>query len=154
MTLSDIKQYLTQLETIVFELPNGQLVPSHFHVTEIGKITKHFIDCGGTVRKEERVSFQLWSEDDYKHRLHPKKLLEIIELFEKTIAIKNTIIEVEYQGNTIGKYGLDFNGSHFLLTAKLTDYLAKNKCRIPPKKEWAFNKIRNQSTCDSKSGCC
>ena len=49
------------------------MVPSHFHVTEVGKITKHFIDCGGTVRNEEVVNFQLWQADDYDHRLHPEK---------------------------------------------------------------------------------
>ena len=60
MKLSEIKSILGNLNTIAFQLPNGKLVPSHFHVTEVGKITKNFIDCGGTVRKEEVVNFQLW----------------------------------------------------------------------------------------------
>ena len=46
MKLSEIKNTLGQLDKIAFMLPNGKLVPSHFHVTEIGKISKHFIDCG------------------------------------------------------------------------------------------------------------
>ena len=50
MKLSEIKNQLKKLTTIAFQLPNGELVPSHFHVTEVGKITKHFIDCGGVVR--------------------------------------------------------------------------------------------------------
>ena len=61
MTLSEVKLVLKQLDTIGFQLPNGQLVPKHFHVTEVGTITKAFIDCGGTVRKEEVVNFQLWN---------------------------------------------------------------------------------------------
>ena len=52
MTLSEIKNKLNKLDKIGFQLPNGKLVPNHFHVTEVGKITKHFIDCGGTVRNE------------------------------------------------------------------------------------------------------
>lgn len=44
MKLSQVKSVLKELETIGFQLPNGELVPSHFHVTEVGKITKHFID--------------------------------------------------------------------------------------------------------------
>ena len=48
MTLAEIKSALQTLETISFKLPDGSLVPSHFHVTEVGKVTKHFIDCGGT----------------------------------------------------------------------------------------------------------
>ena len=47
MKLSQIKNELQKLNTIAFQLPNGELVPSHFHVTEVGKVTKHFIDCGG-----------------------------------------------------------------------------------------------------------
>ena len=60
MTLSEIKNHLKHLETIAFQLPNGELVPKHFHVTEVGKISKHFIDCGGTVRTENVINFQLW----------------------------------------------------------------------------------------------
>lgn len=74
MKISEIKTQLKQLDKIAFVLPNGKLVPSHFHVTEIGKISKTFIDCGGTLRKEETVNFQLWEENDYDHRLHPEKL--------------------------------------------------------------------------------
>ena len=66
MKLSEVKSNLKQLETIAFQLPNGDLVPRHFHVTEVGTITKNFIDCGGTVRKEEVINFQLWNENDYE----------------------------------------------------------------------------------------
>ena len=80
MTIQEIKKELGNLSEIAFQLPNGELVPSHFHVTEVGKVTKHFIDCGGTVRNEVVANFQLWEENDYDHRLHPKKLIHIIEL--------------------------------------------------------------------------
>ena len=46
MTLYQLKEQLQQQTTLAFELPNGSLVPNHFHVTEVGKVTKHFIDCG------------------------------------------------------------------------------------------------------------
>ncbi|MFM2394621.1 MAG: hypothetical protein RLZZ546_2603, partial [Bacteroidota bacterium] len=77
MKLSTIKKHLTELSTISFKLPDGTLVPEHFHVTEVGEITKNFIDCGGTIRHEKVVNFQLWYSDDYNHRLHPEKLLAI-----------------------------------------------------------------------------
>ena len=119
MKLSEIKNHLISLETRAFKLPNGALVPSHFHVTEVGKITKDFIDCGGKVRSEAVINFQLWEENDYDHRLHPEKLLQIIELSEKMFKFDDLEIEVEYQGKeTIGKYGLDFDGKNFLLTSK------------------------------------
>ncbi|TYP96467.1 hypothetical protein C7447_10733 [Tenacibaculum adriaticum] len=155
MKLSEIKKNLRNLETIAFELPDGSLVPSHFHVTEVGKVSKHFIDCGGTVRKEEVINFQLWNENDYDHRLHPEKLTHIIELSEKTLGLDDLEIEVEYQGETIGKYGLDFNGTNFLLTTTLTDCLAKDKCGITPKPKVKMSELQNQtSCCDPTSGCC
>ena len=40
MKLSEIKNQLKNLTQIGFQLPNGELVPSHFHVTEVGLITK------------------------------------------------------------------------------------------------------------------
>ncbi len=128
MKLSQIKRTLVDLESIAFQLPNGELVPRHFHVTEVGMITKNFIDCGGTLRNEEVINFQLWSANDYDHRIHPEKLLHIIELSEKTLGLPDLDIEVEYQGETIGKYGLDFDGTNFLLTTKATDCLAKDNC--------------------------
>nr|WP_321223146.1 DUF6428 family protein [uncultured Psychroserpens sp.] len=155
MKLSQVKQALNNLETISFKLPNGELVPNHFHVTEVGKITKHFIDCGGTVRKEEVVNFQLWNANDYDHRLHPEKLLNIIELSENVLGIEDLEIEVEYQADTIGKFGLDFDETHFLLTSKQTDCLAKDQCGIPAAKpKLELSKISSKNTCAPGSGCC
>lgn len=156
MKLSEIKSKLNQLETIAFQLPNGSLVPNHFHVTEIGKITKDFIDCGGTIRHEEVVNFQLWEANDYDHRLHPEKLLSIIELSEKALNIGDFEIEVEYQGDTIGKYSLDFDGKNFLLTSKQTACLAQDACGIPDSKPKAkLSELQNQTACCTPdSGCC
>lgn len=155
MKLSEIKNKLNILDKIAFQLPNGELVPNHFHVTEVGKITKHFIDCGGTVRKEEVANFQLWNANDYDHRLHPEKLLSIIELSEHILGTGDLDIEVEYQGNTIGKFGLDFDGKNFLLTNKKTDCLAKDKCGIPEEKpKTNLSELKNEPSCSPGSGCC
>lgn len=155
MKLSEVKNKLNQLKTISFRLPNGELVPNHFHVTEVGKITKHFIDCGGTVRNEEVVNFQLWNANDYDHRLHPEKLLNIIELSEKILGIEDLEIEVEYQGDTIEKFGLDFEGNHFLLTNKQTDCLAKDNCGIPVEKSKVkLADLNNEPCCSPGGNCC
>ncbi|TVZ25122.1 hypothetical protein JM83_0021 [Gillisia sp. Hel_I_86] len=155
MKLSQIKAQLTQLDKIAFQLPNGDLVPNHFHVTEVGKITNHFIDCGGTERKEEVANFQLWNANDYNHRLHPSKLLNIIELSEKILEIGDLEVEVEYQADTIGKFGLDFDGKNFLLTSKQTDCLAKDQCGIPTEKpKMKLSDIQTAISCAPGSGCC
>ncbi len=78
MKLSEVKNALLNMDDVNFILPNGNQVPPHFHVTEVGIITKNFIDCGGTVREEKMVNFQLWEANDFDHRLAPQKLLNII----------------------------------------------------------------------------
>ena len=157
MKLSQIKNELKSLSTIAFQLPNGELVPSHFHVTEVGKVSKHFIDCGGIVRNEEVANFQLWEANDYDHRLHPEKLLQIIELSEAKLQIPDLEIEVEYQSDTIGKYGLEYNGISFQLTSKLTACLAEDACGIPAEKQKIkLSEIGNQTenTCKPGGKCC
>jgi hypothetical protein len=73
MKLSEVKEKLNSVSEVSFVLPNGTHVPAHFHVTEVGEITKHFIDCGGSVRIEKVVNFQLWEANDFDHRLAPQK---------------------------------------------------------------------------------
>jgi len=156
MKLSKVKEQLSNLTELRFQLPDSSCVPEHFHITEVGMITKQFIDCGGTMRNEKVVNFQLWKANDYEHRLAPQKLLNIIELSEQMLNIEDLEVEVEYQANTIGKYGLEFNGSYFLLTTKQTDCLAKDKCGIPPEKlKTSLSDLKEQEdTCVPGSGCC
>lgn len=155
MKLSEVKSALQRLETMSFRLPNKNMVPNHFHVTEVGKITKQFVDCGGTLRNEEVVNFQLWNANDYDHRLHPDKLLDIIKLSEKILKIGDLEVEVEYQAETIGKFGLDFDGESFLLTSKQTDCLAKDSCGIPVEKQKIkLSDLSSQPSCSPGGNCC
>jgi hypothetical protein len=157
MKLSDIKQLLSNAESVNFELENGVNVPEHFHVTEVGVVTKHFIDCGGTVRNEKVANFQLWDANDFEHRLKPKKLLDIIALSEKVLGMEDLEIEVEYQANTIAKFELGYNGKNFLLINKQTNCLAQDKCGIPADK-LKVNISQMTSTaaacCTPGGGCC
>ena len=130
MKITEVKEQLNNLQQLRFKLPDGSCVPKHFHVTEVGVTTKKFIDCGGTVRVEKAVNFQLWEADDVDHRLAPKKLLKIISLSQAILDMEGLEVEVEYQSVTIGRYGLDFDGTNFLLTPKQTDCLAKGECGI------------------------
>jgi hypothetical protein len=155
MKLSQIKTLLGTVETVSFQLPNGTFVPEHFHVTEVGLITKNFIDCGGTVRKETVVNFQLWDANDFEHRLKPKKLLDIIQLSEKVLGIEDFEVEVEYQDTTIGKYDLGFNGENFELLNKNTACLAQENCGIPSEKQKIrLSDVKNESCCTPGGSCC
>lgn len=164
MKLSQVKALLPTLNQVAFRLENGQFVPDHFHVTEVGMITKHFIDCGGTIRNEKAVNFQLWSANDFDHQLKPAKLLKIIELSEDKLGIEDAEVEVEFQSETIGKYGLGFDGTHFVLQNKKTACLASDHCGIPQngaaftleKPKVRLSELTNPSSacCTPGGGCC
>ena len=154
MKLSEIKTILATLDNVAFQLPNGNFVPEHFHVTEVGLITRNFIDCGGTVRKETVTNFQLWNANDFEHRLKPQRLLNIIALSERTLGILDDQIEVEYQSETIGKYDLEFNGKNFVLVNKQTACLAEDQCGIPQKESKLEVNPNQQNTCTPGGGCC
>jgi hypothetical protein len=155
MRLSSIKYFLSQVEEVNFKLQNGTSIPAHFHVTEVGVVTKHFIDCGGTIRNEKVANFQLWDANDFDHRLKPQKLINIIKLSEDKLGMEDLEIEVEYQSETIGKYDLEFNGQNFILVAKNTACLASDSCGIPQEKlKVNLSELTTQSTCKPGGGCC
>lgn len=156
MKLSAFKEQLKGVDQLNIELPNGQKVPAHFHVTEVGQIEKNFIDCGGMIRKELKVSFQLWQaqEEDDNHRLKAEKLLNIIQLSEDKLNIQDAEIEVEYQGASIEKYGIDFNGENFQLVNTQTDCLAKESCGIPLQKPRVKLSDLQKNSCTPGGGCC
>lgn len=155
MKLSDVKKVLTESATIGFQLPDGSLVPSHYHVTEVGMVEKNFIDCGGTIRKENVISFQLWYSYDYNHRIHPEKLLQIIQISESKLDLPDWEVEVEYQTDTIGKFALDYDGTNFKLLAKQTDCLAKDNCGIPIQKlKVPLSQLQQSACCGEGSDCC
>jgi hypothetical protein len=150
MKLSELKSILDEIETVEFELPDGNLIPQHFHVTEIGQVDKRFMDCGGKLRKESVINFQLFSADDYDHRLSVKKLKSILKQSEQTLLLDDLEIEVEFQSDTIGKYHLDFEHSRLKLVTTQTACLATDKCGIPSLS--SSNSTKN--SCTPGSGCC
>ncbi|MEQ7800187.1 DUF6428 family protein [Pedobacter sp. ASV1-7] len=155
MKLSEIKEILVTAEGVNFKLENGNSVPEHFHVTEVGIITKDFIDCGGTVRHEKVANFQLWDANDYEHRLKAGKLLNIISLSEKVLGMEDSEIEVEYQAETIGKYDLGYDGENFLLISKKTACLAMDKCGVPAEKQKVeMVNLTSGAACTPGGGCC
>lgn len=151
MRIFEIKQTLAELAAVSFRLPDGTYLPAHFHVTEVGLVTKHFIDCGGTERTETVANFQLWEAGDYDHRLAPQKFLHILQLSERILGSEDLEIEVEYQQATIGKFGLALDGQDFVLTPKQTACLAQDSCGIPDP-QFALPQL--QTACTPGGGCC
>lgn len=156
MYLNEVKEALKEIDELRFILPNGSEIPPHFHITEVGMITKNFIDCGGKIRQEKVINFQLWEANDFDHRLKAEKLLNIINISENKLSLDNAEIEVEYQANTIGKYGLDFRNGQFQLTNKPTACLAEDACGIPKvKPRIKLSSISAMpAACGENSSCC
>lgn len=158
MNLEELKSKLHSIDSLNFQLPNGTVLPEHFHLTELGLTSKKYIDCGGTIRNEAFINFQLWEQNgDENHRLNPKKLLKIIEKSENVLELPNAEIEVEYQGESILKYNLEFKNGVFHLLATHTDCLAKENCGIPeqkPRKQLNELQSKVEACCSPESSCC
>ncbi|WP_235297385.1 DUF6428 family protein [Portibacter marinus] len=152
MNLNEIKEELKARDHVGFVLPDGKKVPAHFHVTEIGKVDKHFMDCGGKERKEVKASIQLWSSIDIHHRLTPEKLIKIIDLSQKKLGLTDEEVEVEYQGDTVGKYALDSGSGDFQLVPTQTTCLAKEDCGVPKLIVNLADKA--DACCSTDSMCC
>jgi hypothetical protein len=149
MLLSELKEKLQVVQALHFTTSGGASVPPHFHITEVGQSLKQFIDCGGTIRQDNAITLQLWASSDVDHRLTPQKLLSIIDLSINKLNIGNYPVEVEYQSDTIGKYGLEFIDGTFVLTNTHTACLASDACGVPVQKN-----LVTQSCCAPGSGCC
>lgn len=116
-------------------LPNGEFVPDHFHVTEIGYMHKTFVDCGGTKRELKTCQLQVWTANDIDHRLSSKKLLKIIKLSDSIIEDKDLEVMIEYGNDVASQYKLTNieatpKGLLFVLSGKQTDCLAPDKCGV------------------------
>ena len=82
MTLTALRDLLAAHPAagLHFMLPDGDFVPAHFHVTEVGRVQKDFIDCGGTTRSATTCVLQVWAAGDTDHRLDTTRLAAIMRL--------------------------------------------------------------------------
>jgi hypothetical protein len=115
-------------------LPSGEFIPDHFHVTEVGRVDKDFIDCGGTRRIDSACVIQVWTANDVDHRLSASKLRKILGL-GAVLGVSNMRVEIEYGEDVASLYKLSHvevtpGGLLFVLAGKKTDCLAPDKCGV------------------------
>ena len=120
---------------LLLKLPSEEYVPAHFHVTEVGKVSKDFVDCGGVRRSEQTCVLQTLVANDIEHRLRANKLSRILESAGQLELSEGCAVEFEIQGNTIQIFSLDgvqVDDNHMTLSlrAKQTACLAPDKCGI------------------------
>lgn len=121
--------------SLTFMLPSGEKMPDHFHVTEVGRVEKDFIDCGGTRRQETSCLLQTWTSHDVEHRLQAGKLAKILKLAAPILGSEDLPVQVEYGPEVAAQYYLSqvevsLLGLRLWLVAKQTDCLAKDQCGV------------------------
>lgn len=158
MTLTELKEILGghPQSAVRFLLPTGSKVPPHAHVTEVARIDKRFIDCGGTARTESVCRLQTWFQDDTEHRLSAGKLLAILEKSRGIVQDESLEVEIEHEAPFISHFPIvtvEAKGDSliFHLGVKHTDCLAKDSC-IPPKPSSMLDFKPLPSL--KESGCC
>ena len=139
MKTSELKKALTQhpKHTLRFILPTGSKVPPHAHVTELARVDKKFVDCGGTFRTESTARLQTWFADDTGHRLDSTKLLKILSAGATLFGADDLPVEVEHEAPFISYFpiaGIEAEGDSLFirLGTKHTACLAEDKCGVAP----------------------
>ena len=138
MKLRALKSFLLQYPAAQprFVLPDGDHVPAHFHITEVGHVAKRFIDCGGTLHDAtETCLLQTYVAHDVNHRLDAGTFAKILELGAQVLPHDDLEVEVEYEDCSVSQYpiaGGEPAGDLLLFTLgeRHTDCLDKEKCGL------------------------
>jgi hypothetical protein len=158
VTLSELKSLLTEHSDRFFRiaLPDGNAVPVSFHVTEVGRLQKSFLDCGGKLRETTTCQLQIWVGEDYDHRIETGKMASILEKAKTLLPDDSIPVEIEYEDRVISQYTIQ---SHALtddaviltLAHKHTECLAPELCGLPSLRLPAIGP--KAPSCGS-NGCC
>lgn len=110
------------------------IVPAHYHVTEVGRVTKQFVDCGGTFRQHDSCLIQIWTANDKEHRVDTNKLSKIMQVASSLLEDRLPV-EAEYGEGAASQYRLESCGvsDKMVMLAfepKKTNCLAPDKCGI------------------------
>jgi hypothetical protein len=162
MKLSELKKQLglQPAATVRFLLPDGNSVPAHAHVTEVARIDKQFVDCGGMLRNDSLCRLQTWFADDVEHRLTAGKLLKILDKARLFLASDDLEVDVEHEVGFISQFPLESvevspHSVIFHLGTRHTACLAMEKCLPPGKSASEFNPLKfNFHRQPEPAGCC
>jgi hypothetical protein len=136
MKLSDLRAVLEKHPNTLprFVLPDGDFIPAHAHVTEVGHVVKNFIDCGGVTGKSETVLLQTHVGQDTDHRLKTDRFAKILQLGERIVPHDQLDVEVEYDCCVVAQYPVSevkAAGAHLdvILGKRRTQCLAQERQR-------------------------
>ena len=119
--------------------PDGDPIEAHFHVTEVGRVQKDFVDCGGTIRRTRTCLLQTWVGDDHDHRITAGKLLKALDHAVPVLGGEDLPLELEYEACNVVQLKVtavvaEAERLVIQLASKHTDCLAKELC-VPAAKD-------------------
>jgi hypothetical protein len=117
-----------------FVLPDGDYIPAHAHVTEVGHVVRNFIDCGGLTGKEEKVLLQTHVGDDTDHRLRSDSFAKILRLGNRVVPSADLDVDVEYDCCVVAQYPISEatrDGEHLNLILQR----GRTQCRARERRE-------------------
>ena len=164
MTLFEFKTLLHQNRETLFQvvLPHGDAVPISFHITEVGRVEKTFLDCGGKLHTRSTCQLQVWVGPDEDHRIQAGKMADILERSGQVVPDDSLELELEYEREDgfVSQFPVaDFEVSQGAVVLRLgvrhTQCLAPELCIVPSAKSQpiALNVLSNGCGC-GPSGCC
>jgi hypothetical protein len=150
MTLHDLQYALDANPKLFlrFVLPDGDYIPAHAHVTEVGHLVRNFIDCGGLTGKDEKVVLQTHVGDDTDHRLRSDRLAKILRLGNRVIPSADLDVDVEYDCCVVAQYPIAEarrDGEHLNLILQRS----RTQCRARTRRE-----IETTARCCATSAAC
>lgn len=161
MNLSELKTLLVDHSDRYFRisLPDGSAVPLSFHVTEVGRVQKTFLDCGGTLRESISCQLQVWVGEDYEHRIETGKMAAILNKAKAYLPDETIPVEVEYEDQVISQYVIaDFTLTDeavvLNLANKHTECLAPELCGLPALPKSGKSGLVSAAPCCGPKGCC
>lgn len=159
MTLAEFKDLLARHAEHLFRLrlPDGAPVPVSFHITEVGRLHKTFLDCGGKLRETTACQLQVWVGEDYEHRIETGKMAGILAKAAAILPDEAVPLEIEYEDRVISQYtvsGHEITGDAVILhlAHKHTECLAPELCGLPA--IGRLPALPGKSSCCGPSGCC
>ncbi|KAB2645577.1 MAG: hypothetical protein DVB35_06830 [Verrucomicrobia bacterium] len=135
LTISALKQALMTAPdfpiTVIWT--DGEPIEAHFHITEIGRVQRDFVDCGGTQRTVITCLLQTWVATDIDHRITAGKLLKAFAYAAPILKDEDLPLELEYQTCnvvqvTVASIAQDTSSFIIRVASKHTDCLAKDVC--------------------------
>ena len=146
MTLTEFSQLLLDHPDhgMILALPDGSTAPAHFHITEVGAVSKSFLDCGGKRHSEQACVLQVWVADDYDHRIQAGKLARILDAASGLFDSPDVPVEFEHEAPVLTRLPIESVETEgdtiiFHLSLKKADCLAKDICL--PKRDFSLPNI-------------